>query len=152
LEVFFQEGGTDLPVEVSKLRFRIAEVHLRQQGGEWVRLPSDLNLIEIDRGGDGVRKAVLHARVPPADYDSLALSFDRVYVEFDANSGGPLALAADTPHRMKLDLRLDLVHPASLILRFEPGASLIRSSDCRWFFVPLLRPVIVRGPSASEQG
>ncbi|MEX1055679.1 MAG: hypothetical protein WED81_06590 [Rhodothermales bacterium] len=152
LAVFFQEGDTDLPDEVSKLRFRIAEVHLQQRGGEWVRLPSDLNLIEIDRGRDGIRKTVLDTRVPPAEYDSLALSFDRVYLEFGANAGGPLTVAAGAPHRMALGLRTALGLPISLILRFEPGASLTRSSDCRWFFVPLLRPEIQQESSASDQG
>ena len=150
--VLLQSGTTTLPEQVTLMRFRISEVHLRQENGEWLRLSSDLHVVELERGKNGLRRTVLDTRIPPVAYDSLALTFDRIFVQFGENAGAPLTLGSGTPHRLGLRLEPDLNEPTSLLLTFEPGASLSRTDDCRWFFVPLLRTEIIAPPAATEQG
>ncbi|HMB93528.1 MAG TPA: hypothetical protein VKP65_21930, partial [Rhodothermales bacterium] len=82
------------------------------------------------------RKPVLSTLVSPAAYDSLALSLTDVFVQFDANAGGPLTLPRNTPLRLPLTTTLAIGRRTVLRLRFEPGASLSRDAECQWFFLP----------------
>lgn len=137
LSVFLERGATDLPEDVDQLRFRIAEIRLRESDGDWLRLPSDGSLIEFDRGARSARRVVLDTRVPPGDYDSLAIALDRVFVRFNENAGAPLTTARNSPQQLALDLEPTLDGPTTLYLRLEAGPSLTRTEDCRWFFVPI---------------
>ena len=137
LSVFLEAGETELPEAAELLRFRVAEVRLHERGGDWMQLPSDASRIEIERGRGSPRKLILDARVPPAGFDSLAIELDDVFVRFNENSGAPLTTAKDAPQKLALELKSNLESPTTILLRLEPGASLTRTPDCRWFFVPL---------------
>lgn len=137
LSVFLAEGETELPDGVSTLRFRVAEVRLHERDGDWIRLPSDASQIELVRGRSMPRKLVLDTRVPPSRYDSLAIALDGVFVRFNENAGAPLTTAKDAPQRFAFSFEPELESQTALTLMLESGASLTRSPDCRWFFVPL---------------
>lgn len=135
LSVVVETGQTRLPDAVQALRFRLIEVQLLSTEGMWVRYPADVNTFEIE-GGGRTRKTVLSTQIPPAAYDSLALLLGDVFVQFDANAGGPLTLPRDTPLKMPVAMPLVLGRRTTLRLRFEAGASLSRTPDCRWLFLP----------------
>ncbi|GEM_PF-1955892 len=137
LRVFIQRGGTDLPEHIQQLTFRTAEIRLRATDGEWIRLPSDAGSVELERGRSTPARLVLDTRIPPASYDSMAVALSHVFVRFNENSGGPLTTAADVPQRLGLDLTATLDAASTIHLRLEPGPSLRRTQDCRWFFVPI---------------
>lgn len=148
LIVALQQGRTELPDDVASLRFRVAEVRLHSGDGAWTRLPSDVNTIEFAAGSRNGRRTILDTRVAPAAYDSLAIALERVFVQFNENSGAPLATADGAPQRLALDLHLDRSVPTSLTLNLEVGASLTRSPDCSWFFVPVFRPEVEQGDAS----
>jgi hypothetical protein len=147
LSVLFREGMTELPADVEQLRFRVAEIHLRQADGDWLRFPSDLHLVELQRGRNGTERTMLDSRVPSVAYDSLAVVFDRIFAQFGENAGAPLTAGAGTPHRMALEMNPIAGEHTTLVLRFEPGPSLSRTPDCRWYFIPLLRSEVIRTPA-----
>ncbi len=97
-----------------------------------------MQAVELSAARRGPRRTVLDTRVDPTAYDSVALSLDQVFVQFDANSGAPLTIADDEPLRFALHMHPLLESPTVMQLRFEPGASLRRAPDCRWFFVPVV--------------
>lgn len=144
--VLMAQGETPLPDDVSRMRFRITEVRLRRATGQWVRLPSDAAPIEITGETDGARKTLLDARVIPEPYDSLTIRFDDVFARFGQNAGGPLTTAREAPQRLAIDVEPALGARTTVVLRFEPGASLTRSPDCRWFFLPVLRSDVETTP------
>jgi hypothetical protein len=139
--VLVETGETPLPEDVQALRFRIEEIRLRQAAGEWTTYPADAAQFEI-RAGRPARKIVLATRLPPARYDSLALTLADVFVLFDANAGAPLTLPRDTPLKMALPLTPTAGTRTTLRLTFQPGASLMRTSDGRWFFLPFFEPSV----------
>lgn len=139
LEVVMVQGETPLPDAVSRLRFRVTEIRLHREGGPWVRLPSDAGPTEFVTGGRGAPRTLLEARVAPATYDSLTIAFDDVFVHFGPNAGAPLTTANEAPQQLALALDPALGTRTTVVLKMEPAASLTRSPDCRWFFVPILR-------------
>lgn len=146
-------GETPLPSDVSRLRFRITEVRLRRADGRWVRLPSDSAPIEIGEGRQNARRTLLDTRVAPTAYDSLTISFDDVFVQFGANAGAPLTMAGEAPQQLAIDMNPMLEARTTVRLTMEAGASLTRSPDCRWFFVPiLLSELSVASPAPVEPG
>lgn len=138
LAVVMTGGETALPGDVSHLRFRVTEVRLRRADGLWVRLPSDSAPIEISDETPNLRRTLLDTRVAPASYDSLTITFDDVFVRFGPNAGAPLTTADEAPQQLALELNPTLHDRTTVQLTLEPGASLSRSPDCRWFFVPIL--------------
>jgi hypothetical protein len=143
--VLVATGETPLPEAVQALRFRVAEVQLRQSTGSWVVHPADANTFEI-RDGQPLRKAVLTTRIPPAVYDSLAFSLTNVYVEYDDNAGGPLTMPREEPLRLPIAFETLVDRPTTLLLTVEPGASLSRDPGCRWFFLPFVTASLVPQP------
>ncbi len=149
LRVFMEPGDTELPDDVDQLRFRTAEIRLRRADGEWVRLPSDAGVTEIERGRRIQPKLVLDTRIAPVQYDSLAISLSHVFVRFNENAGAPLTTAADAPQRLAIELEASLDEPVTVYLRLEPQPSLKRTQDCRWFFVPVFDTAVSREPARS---
>lgn len=141
LTVTIEPGATRLPAAVQALRFRVAEIHLKPTGGPWTVHPAEVNSVVISRN-PMARKQVLSTRVPPASYDSLALTLADVFVQYDANAGGPLTLARDAPLRLPLTVPLAAGRRTMLRLVFEPGASLSHDAACRWFFLPFFETVL----------
>lgn len=138
LIVALEQGATALPEDIEQFEFRISEVHLHEEGGDWIRLPSDVHQFALPLHRNA-RRIVLDTGVEPAAYDSVALRFDNVFARFSANAGAPLTTAADEPLRLALNLGTSLDAAAAITLQFEAGASLRRAPDCRWFFVPVVQ-------------
>lgn len=141
LTITIEPGTTALPEAVQALRFRVTEIHLKPAEGAWAVYPAEVNNIIVNRN-PAVRKQVLSTRVPPASYDSLALTLADVFVQYDANAGGPLTLARGTPLRLPLTVPLAAGRRTTLRLVFEPGASLTHDAACRWFFLPFFETII----------
>lgn len=137
LTLTLQTGATPLPEDITSLRFRVEEVWLKPAGGDWKPYPAEVNAFEIQRERV-VRKTVLSTRVPPAAYDSLAILLRDVFVLFDANAGSPLTLQRDTPLKLALPLRPEVGKATAVRLTFEPGASLTKTANCRWYFLPFI--------------
>lgn len=138
LTVILEPGGSMLPADVHELHFRIAEVRLRGVNEGWTRLSSEMQRVELRRTSRGTSRTIIDTRLPPAEYDSVAVSFDQVFVRFNANSGAPLAVADDAPLTFPLSVRSTVDAPTTLRLQLMPEASLVRSRDCRWFFIPVV--------------
>ncbi len=135
LTVTVETGATALPDAIQAMRFSVAEVQLKPADGPWTAFPADINSFVVATGRR-TRKTVLSTQVPPAAYDSLALTLTDVFVQYDANAGGPLTLARGAPLRLPLDADLAVGRRTLLRLVFEPGASLSHDAACRWFFLP----------------
>lgn len=139
LVVTLAQGESALPDDIERLEFRISEVRVHRADGEWVRLPSDMRQFTMSQRQSEPRRTVIETSVPPAEYDSVAFAFNSIFATFNANAGAPLTAPDDAPLRMALKLNPSLEDRTVLALLFEPGASLRRSPDCRWFFVPVIR-------------
>ena len=135
LTIMVETGQTALPEAIQGMQFRVAEIHLKPADGDWVVYPADVNSFDIG-AGSRARKVVLSTLIPPAAYDSLGLALSDVFVFYDANAGGPLTMPRETPLALPLAARLTIDQPTALRLLFEPGASLARDADCRWYFLP----------------
>ena len=135
LGVNIETGNTILPDEIQALRFRIEEIRLRSEEGEWKDFPAEQNSFEVlpDRY---LFKTVLSTRVQPIAYDAVALKISDVFVLFSENAGGPLTLPHDLPFEVKIDLIAEVGNANQINITIEPGASLFRDADCRWYFVP----------------
>lgn len=142
LTIVHEPGETTLPDEIEELHFRISEIQIRSTEGTWIRLISDMPRVEIRGAGRGPRRTVLDTRVAPSEYDSVALSFDQIFARFDTNAGAPLTVAKGEPLRFELHMNPTVDAPTTLIVRLEAGATLRRTPDCRWFFVPVVRAEI----------
>lgn len=139
LAVQLEAAADPLPDGVQSLTFRVSDVWLKKTGEEWMRLPADVNQFVLPPSTRSTRP-VLTALVPPGAYDSLGLSFSDVFVLFDENSGSPLTMAREAPVRMAVSLETAMDRASVVRLTFEPAASLTRTADCRWFFVPFISP------------
>lgn len=139
LAISLEIGESRLPEDIEEFEFRISEVHVHSENGDWIRLPSDMNQFEISQRRGGLERSVLDATLPPASYDSVAIGFDSIFARFNANAGAPLVTAKNEPLRMALEMNPSLETATALVLIFEPEASIRRSPDCRWFFVPVMR-------------
>jgi hypothetical protein len=128
-------GSTTLPAEIQALRFRVEEVRLRMETGEWVTYPTELNNFEI-LPNRMVSKTILTTRVQPVAYDSLALRMSDVFVLFSENAGAPLTLPRDRFLTMGVQTTPSVGEASQIRIAFEPGASLMRDASCRWYFVP----------------
>ena len=128
-------GDTELPEDVQVLQFRINEIQLRNQEGEWNSLPVSLNNFEIV-SNRSLSKDILSTRVPAVSYDSIAIYISDVFVLFGENTGGPIAWPREKPIKDALDISPTSERTTNVRLIFEPGASLTRDSDCRWYFIP----------------
>ncbi len=135
LTIMVETGETALPEAIQAMQFRVAEVRLKPANGPWTTYPADVNSFNI-AAGSRARKVVLSTLIPSAAYDSLGLALSDVFVFYDANAGGPLTMPHDTPLVLPLAARLTINQPTTLRLLFEPGASLSRDADCRWYFLP----------------
>lgn len=135
LSVTFRTGETDVPEDVQALRFRIDEVRLRTETGEWLSFPSELNNFEI-LAGRRQSKTILATRVIPQAYDSLAIQLSDIFVLFDENAGSALTMARDGVSRQRLQIEVETGSAKRLEVVFEPQASLAKTPDCRWQFVP----------------
>jgi hypothetical protein len=139
-----EKGASVLHEDIDALEFRISEVQVHLVDGAWIRLPSDMIPFEISQGFDDMARSVLNTTVTPAAYDSVAVAFDGIYARFNANAGAPLTAASAEPLRMALALNPSRESTTTVVLAFEPEASLRRSSDCRWFFLPVIRTDVRR--------
>ena len=137
LTVEVQIGETSLPAEVMALRYRVAEVHLKEADGGWSVFPAELNSFEIT-ANRRTSKTVLSTHVPPIPYDSLALVLSDVFVVYDANAGGPLTMPRGESVKLGFDARPQAGSTTEIQLTFEPGASLTKDNACRWYFLPFL--------------
>ena len=144
LSVTLEIGESPLPDDIEGLVFRISEVHVHSADGEWIRLPSDMRQLEIDQGLGDAQRSVLDTTLPPAAYDSVAIAFDSIFARFNANAGAPLITANAAPLRMALEMNPSLETATVLAFVFEPEASLRRSPDCRWFFVPVIQTAVLQ--------
>ncbi len=135
LAIDLETGQTPLPAEVQALRFRIEEIQLHTDEGEWITFPTDLNNFEIlpDRY---LTKSILSTRVLPVMYDSLALKISNAFVLFGENAGGPLSLPRDNLLKVAIDITPEVGQASQVRLAIEPEASLFRDNQCRWYFVP----------------
>lgn len=132
----FTVGDSALPADVRALRFRVEQIRLKQ-GSEWQMYPADVNSFEIAntrRGATG-RKTVFSSRIAPLPVDSIGLILGDVFVLYDANAGGPLTSSPETPI-LASGVAPTAEVPARVTFTFEPGASLLRDPNCRWFFLP----------------
>lgn len=141
LTITLEQGATSLPKDIERFEFRISEVRLHREDGEWIRLPSESHQFALPLR-QGARRIVLNARVAPARYDSVGLVFGDVFARFGANAGAPLTASESEPLRLAIELETSLESASALSFQFEPGASLRRGPECRWFFAPVLRPKI----------
>lgn len=135
LSVEFSTGETDLPAEVQALRFRVDEIRLRNDEGEWSTYPSELSNIEV-LPGRAHRKTLLATRVLPLVYDSIAVQISDVFVLFGENAGGALTLSRDGLSTQEIHAKVEVGTPKQLQIVFETGASLTKDQKCRWHFVP----------------
>ncbi len=135
LSIEIDTGKTPLPDEIQALRFRIEEIRLHTDEGEWMTFPADLNSFEIlpDRY---LTKTVLSTRVQPIVYDSIGFKISDVFVLFGENAGGPLTLPGDRPIEIAVDLNPKVGEAEQARVTIEPGASLFKDQRCRWYFVP----------------
>ncbi len=128
-------GSTALPSDIQALRFRLEEVRLRTEEGEWLTFPAELNSFEILQNRQ-VQKTILTTRVQPLIYDSLAFKMNDVFVLFNENAGAPLTLPKDRFLTLGLGIKPVVGTAAQVRIDFEPGASLMKDADCRWYFIP----------------
>lgn len=133
--VTIETGQTPLPSDVQALRFSVDEVHLRSEEGEWIVMPADFNSFEILANRE-LSKNVLSTRVEPMSYDSIALSISDLFVLYDENAGGPIAWPRDQPIKEPLSIDPDVGVATRVRIILEPGASLLKDPQCRWYFSP----------------
>lgn len=138
LTIDVETGETNLPEEVQALRFRIDEIRLHTDEGEWITYPAELNSFEIlpDRY---VGKMILSTRVEPVVYDSLSLRISDAFVLFGENAGGPLTLPKDRPLEVAIKIQPAAGEVTRVNLAIEPGASLYKDDACKWYFIPFWR-------------
>lgn len=128
-------GASALPEEIQVLQFRINEVQLKTREGEWNSIPVELNNFEIV-SNRVISKDILSTRVQAVAYDSIAIYLSDVFVLFGENSGGPVAWPRDRPIKDKIDIAPTPERSTRIKLVFEPGASVTKDDDCRWYFIP----------------
>ena len=135
LSIDLETGATPLPADVQALRFRLEEVQLHTDEGEWLTFPAELNTFEIlpDRY---LSKTILTTRVQPLVYDSIAIKITDTFVLFGENAGGPLASPDDEALKIAVRMQPEVGQATQISITLEPGASLYRDTECRWFFVP----------------
>lgn len=135
LSIDLETGQTPLSEDVQALRFRLEEVRLHTDEGEWLTFPAELNSFEIlpDRF---LVKTILTTRVQPLVYDSIAIKITDTFVLFGENAGGPLAAPDDEALKIAVEMKPEVGEATQVRITLEPGASLYRDTNCRWFFVP----------------
>ncbi len=79
--------------------------------------------------------------VPSGRYDTLWISLSDVSVRFGPNAGGTLTVATDTL-ALPVALTLEPDQAYSYHLLFELRRSLQPEPNCRWRFVPQMRPEV----------
>ena len=135
LAIDIETGNTTLPEDVQALRFRIDEIRVHAEGGEWITFPGELNTFEIlpDRY---LGKAILSTRVQPLKYDSIAVKISDAFVLFGENAGGPVTLPKDEALEIAVEMEPTVDNGTQVVITIEPAASLYKDNNCRWFFVP----------------
>ncbi len=135
LAIDIETGKTSLPDDVQALRFRIDEIRLHTDEGEWITFPGELNTFEIlpDRY---LGKTILSTRVQPLVYDSIAVKISDAFVLFGENAGGPVTLPRDEALEIAVEMKPTVGDGTQVVIAIEPGASLYRDNNCRWYFVP----------------
>ena len=135
ISVALTTGNSPLPGEVQALRFKVDEVQLRNTSGVWEAFPVNLSNVEVlpDRN---TTKRILSTRVAPVAYDSIALRISEVFVLFGENAGGPLSWPRNRLIKNELSVQPAVDQGTFVQIVFEPGASLARDADCRWYFIP----------------
>ena len=128
-------GETSLPDDVQALRFQVDDIRLKNNEGEWQVLPAELNSFEILPNRE-LSKTILTTRVETVLYDSIAFSISNLFVLYDENAGGPIAWPKDQPIKEKLSFKPDIEAATRVRIVLEPGASLLKDAQCRWYFVP----------------
>lgn len=128
-------GNTSLPEDVQALRFSIDEIHLKNNEGDWQVLPAELNSFEILPNRE-LSKTILTTRVETVLYDSIAFSISDLFVLYDENAGGPIAWPKNNPLKGQLRLKPEVNAATRIRIVLEPGASLLKDSNCRWYFTP----------------
>lgn len=141
LAIDIETGQTSLPADVQALRFRIEEIRLHTDEGEWITFPGELNSFEIlpDRY---LGKTILSTRVQPLLYDSIAVKISDAFVLFGENAGGPLTLPKDKPLEIAIEMLPKVGEATQVKISIEPGASLYKDSNCKWYFVPFWTAVV----------
>lgn len=140
LEVKLEVPAQSMPEDAASVRFRVAGLRLRESGGMWHSYPAGAGVIRVD-GRERLERTVLSTQISPAKYDSVEISFDDVYVEFDANAGGPIT-SEESPRAARLvEVEAEVGGEMIVILRLDPAASLIQDSSCRWHFLPFVSVV-----------
>ena len=135
LGITVSTGSTELPEDVQALRFRVNEIQLRTTDGIWNALPVEINNFEVVPNRT-LSRNILSTRIQAVAYDSIAIYISDVFVLFGENAGGPVAWPRNRPIKHELDIVPDLEEATYVELVFEPGASIARDSNCRWYFVP----------------
>lgn len=123
--------------EVEAMRLRVTGVRFRNSDGTWRSFPAAGGLLRID-SREKLDRSVLSTQVDPALYDSVEVTFGDLYVEFDANAGGPIVSETAPTARRALHVRTQAGKETVVEVRLDPEASLIRDSDCRWHFLPFV--------------
>ncbi len=137
LTIVLQTGASALEKDVATLRFQVDSVGLKSPEQAWRWYPADRNLFEIS-AGHLPERIILSTRVPESAYDSLALSFQDVYVQFNPHAGAPLTAGEHVPLTLPARIAAEGTGRQMLTLVLEPGPSVTRSADCRWYFVPFV--------------
>lgn len=128
-------GNTSLPDDVQALRFQVDEIHLKNNEGEWEVMPAELNSFEILPNRE-LSKTILTTRVETVLYDSIAFSISNLFVLYDENAGGPIAWPKETPLKGALSFKPEVESATRIQITLEPGASLLKDKQCRWYFTP----------------
>jgi len=115
---------------------------LQSEAGTLFSFPTPGTTIEILAGKPLIQKTLLSTYVHPGSYESISLVLDDIYVEFDANSGAPLTLPENDTVHFSVSLTTEVDREVTVLLLFEPGASLTRNPRGRWTFFPIFLPEI----------
>ena len=144
LAIDIETGATSLPADVQALRFRIEEIRLHTDEGEWITYPAELNSFEV-LPGRFLGKTILSTRVQPVLYDSIAVKLRDAFVLFGENAGGPLTLPRESPFKIAVNLHPKTGEATQVRIVIEPGASLFKDSKCKWYFMPFWTAGVVVG-------
>lgn len=135
LDLYLQSGPSVLPAAVDELQFRVDTLRLKASGGSWRAFPTSDQPFVVT-AEHRPRRLLLTADLPPGTYDSLALDFDDVWVQFGANAGAPLTVHPAPPLAFPFSLQTNRSRLLQIV--FEPGLSIYRHANCQWVFLPRL--------------
>jgi hypothetical protein len=113
LSVMIETGQSRPPTQLAALSFRISEIWVKPEDGEWHRRRTQTGSIRI-KPEEPVRRTVLSAAIPTGSYESVALLIENVRAEYQGNAGGPLSSPEGTP--VEIDLSFTAQRNAAVVL------------------------------------